>query len=159
MKSKDSTINNSFNSFTDEKEYNYYLCHKFHFLLPIDYVETNDKLYIDIDYNYGYTWLDYVEEGWKIIFLEMCEKIQEVLNRTDLNFRIIDIKEKFGEMRVYCVDSNNEIDGIIQDYSEMSRVICINCGAPAKYLTSSWVRPYCANCIPENIIKEELVEI
>ena len=110
-------------------------------------------------YEYEYTWLDYVEEGWKTIFLEMCEEIQSVLEYEALDFRIIDIKEKYGEMRVYTSGVNDKIISIIEHYREMSKYVCIECGRAATHLTTCWTRPYCEKCIPENIGKDELMRI
>ena len=140
-------------------EYNRHLCNRFPFLIPVDFFQTDEKRYIEIGYNYDYTWLDYVDIGWKTIFLEMCEEIQQVLEFEDIEFKILDIKEKYGEMRVYYAGGNDKIQSIISNYTDMSKYICIECGAPAKYILSYWYRPYCKNCAPENVTNDDLIEV
>lgn len=36
---------------------------------------------------------------------------------------------------------------IIDKYEAISYHTCINCGAPAKYISKGWISPYCENCI------------
>ena len=129
------------------KNFNRALCFRYFFLIPTDWYGNEIK-----DYDYESTWFDDVEPGWRKIFLEMCEKIQNVLdysyNEVDDKFKFVQIKEKFGELRMYADGMNDEIYNIIEDCSKKSRLICCECGAPAKWQTTDWIRPYCDSCVP-----------
>lgn len=128
-------------------EYNKTLCYIMPFLLPLLSNGQPPK-----EYNYEFTWLDEVPRGWRELFLEMCEEIQNVLdysyNEVDDKFKFVQIKEKFGELRMYADGMNDEIYNIIEDCSKKSRLVCCECGAPAKWQTTDWIRPYCDSCVP-----------
>lgn len=104
-------------------------------------------------------WLDELPIGWLIAFGEdMCNELLEALGSYVDNFIIIQVKEKFGEMRIYyyfdCTEDNEEIksvqykvDIIIDKYSVLSYKTCVDCGAPADVRTvGGWIAPYCDRC-------------
>ena len=104
-----------------------------------------------------YTELDLMPTGWRKAFgIEMCEDIKKILlkkgGRQLLHaYRIMDIKEKYGELRW---DSNwtfDELEKVIGKYVDKSVVTCIECGAKAVWMTDyrDWASPYCDKCIPE----------
>lgn len=103
------------------------------------------------------TKLDLMPDGWRIAFGEqMCEEIQKLLEEADYvnEYRIIDIKEKWGELRWYDrgVPQNYyaKLQSIIHKYGELSLKTCIDCGKPAKYFSLGWISPYCEECAEEN---------
>lgn len=136
------------------RDYNRYLCTKYPWLIP-----TNLWTGKEIE-NFDYTWteLDYVPDGWYIAFGEqMCSEIAEVLAKTkDKNFKyqIIQIKEKFGELRWYDngapEDIYDELTNIIEKYTELSKKTCIFCGKPATQISTGWVVPWCDDCVKQN---------
>lgn len=71
--------------------------------------------------------LDEIGTGWHPLVLEMCEKLAPHI---DENFRIMQIKEKFGALRVTAVGATSEACEIIEDYEQRSTHICEFCGAP-----------------------------
>lgn len=102
-----------------------------------------------------YTELDSMEPGWREAFGEqMCQEIKEALIKNEMldNFRILDIKEKFGMLRFYYFgdDSQRSILNIVGKYEALSKVTCCKCGeiAGQKYLGL----PLCESCIDK--IKE-----
>lgn len=105
------------------------------------------------EYNYEYTELDKMPEGWRIAFGEqMCEEIREELlkyNALD-EYRIVDIKEKFGSLRWYDggAPANSNIYNIIHKYMRLSERTCVKCGAPATLWTMDWYSPWCDKCVP-----------
>ena len=67
-----------------------------------DTVEENRKLcelypFLDCDHTYEFTWLDFVPTGWQESFLSMCQKLVPFKE----DFEIFEIKEKYGQLRVY----------------------------------------------------------
>ena len=144
-------------------EYNKALCEEFPFLIPsnrwsgIKITEAQDGGYWpgspdDIpDYDYTYTELDEMPTGWRLAFgLDMCREIKEELIKFDyLNeYRITQVKEKYGSLRWYdggC-PRDSKIGEIISKYEKLSAVTCIECGKPAKWVSTGWISPWCDDC-------------
>lgn len=128
-------------------EKNKELCEKYPFLIP--YNEWTGKL--DEDWNYEYTWLDDMPTGWRIAFGEqMCEEISAALNllseEDKKDYRIEQIKEKFGELRWYSNWTTEEIEKVIDKYTYLSARTCVKCGKPAEYISKGWICPWCRDC-------------
>lgn len=100
-----------------------------------------------------YTELDAMPKGWRKCFgIQMCKEIKQALlehgGRKFLKqYRITQIKEKWGCLCWYDSHSCEEVFNIIHKYDYISRHTCINCGRTAKYISSGWISPYCENCI------------
>ena len=97
-----------------------------------------------------YTELDAMPDGWRKKFgLQMCEEIkQALLSEKDgkkllKNYRIMQIKEKFGGLRWYDNVSTKKVSEIINKYEYISMKTCIVCGEPATYISNGWISPYC----------------
>ena len=102
------------------------------------------------DYDYHYTELDAMPEGWRIAFGEqMCEEIREELIRVDYldKYRISQIKEKYGSLCWYDFGATEKIlREIIPKYSKLSQRTCIRCGQPATKISLGWISPWCDRC-------------
>lgn len=115
------------------------------------------------EYDYTYTELDDMPDGWRIAFGDqMCEEIhQELVKFNFLNeYRIVQIKEKYGTLRWYdngC-PSGSKIYDIIDKYEELSEKTCIECGKPAKWLSTGWISPFCDDCKNLDITYIEIKE-
>ena len=132
-----------------EIEQNKKLCEDYPFLLPHN--RWTDE--IPEDFDYSYTELDAMPDGWRKAFgLQMCNELKEALEKIDKinEFRIAQIKEKFGELRFYTNWINDDINKIIVKYEAISRRTCICCGKPATQITTGWISPFCDDCV-ENI--------
>ena len=130
----------------DIKEFNRKLVDKYPFLLP-----TNDfDGYLPDNYDYEFTWLDDMPDGWRIAFGdEMVDRINQELIRCDFkDYKLCQIKEKFGGLRWYDYGAplDSKINDIIREYEDLSFRVCIDCGKPSKYMTLGWTVPLCADC-------------
>lgn len=138
------------------------LCERYPFLIPRNVwtgKRITDGAGLDSDsdkvpeYNYEWTLLDNMPEGWRKAFGEqMCEEMREALideGRLD-DYVITDIKEKYGGLRWYSYEETARTIKIIHKYEELSHRTCIRCGAPATVVTTGWINPYCDNCLPRN---------
>ena len=135
---------------TYDQEYNKKLVQSFPFLLPRNVWDDS----IDDDYDYEYTVLDEMPDGWRKAFGEMmCEEIKQELLRfgKDVldNYRVLDVKEKYGQLRWYDnghpIGSN--IGDIIGKYETLSENICMICGKPDVPMCGSfWISPFCFRC-------------
>ena len=130
-------------------EQNKQLCETYPFLLPHN--RWTDE--VSEDFDYSYTELDAMPDGWRKAFgLQMCNELKEALEKINKinEFRIEQIKEKFGELRFYTNWINDDINKIINKYEVISRRTCICCGKPATQITTGWISPFCDECV-ENI--------
>ena len=127
----------------DNKE----LVERYPFLLPRNVF--TDK--IPDNYNYEWTLLDDMPDGWRKAFGEqLCEELRlALLNADDVDlfeYRVMQIKEKYGSLRWYGNFYNKEINEILENYGELSEHICIRCGAPATKMSTGWISPWCDSC-------------
>ena len=81
------------------------------------------------DYDYTYTKLDFMHEGWRNNFgIEMCEKIKKCLKKARYanKYRITEIKEKWGVLRWYDAGVPksilDELESIIKYYEDKSKI-------------------------------------
>ena len=104
-----------------------------------------------------YTELDSMDKGWREAFgMNFCKDLRKALIRTGgykllFRFRILQIKEKYGRLEVYCIGYNDEINKVISKYSKLSEKTCIRCGKPATWISKGWISPYCDDCVPDKI--------
>ena len=104
-----------------------------------------------------YTELDSMDKGWREAFgIDFCKELRKALIRTGgykllFRFRILQIKEKYGRLEVYCIGYNDEINKVISKYSKLSEKTCIRCGKPATWISKGWISPYCDDCVPDKI--------
>ena len=134
--------------FSDEQKKNYELCMKYPILVPKNAWMGEEFE----DYDYEYTMLNHIEDGWRIAFgEEWAKEIQEAINKIPDEDRdkvyIIQLKEKFGRFRQYFSYYTDELDTVVHKYEELSKRICIKCGKPATKININWISPYCDDCI------------
>ena len=93
-----------------------------------------------------YTELDAMPKGWREAFgIQMCKELKAALKdgKCLKNFRITQIKEKFGTLRFYVNYGTDDVYSIIHKYEHISWYTCVECGKPAYYINDGWVLPYC----------------
>jgi hypothetical protein len=121
------------------------LCDKYPFLIPRN-VWTGQ---ISDGYDYSWTLLDDFEPGWRIAFGEQfCEELKEALAKANYvdDFRLTDIKEKWGALHIYNFGCNQEAWDVIHKYEKLSKYTCGRCGASATKVSTGWIYPYCSDC-------------
>lgn len=99
-----------------------------------------------------YTELDGMEPGWRTAFgKQMCDDLKAALKKAGClySWRILDIKEKWGGLRLYSNFSPKEVDDVINKYEALSYKTCIICGKPATRMSQGWISPYCDKCGPD----------
>ena len=111
---------------------------------------VNEYPFLKIDNEYNWIWLDSLEVGWRKAFgADLCCELKEALIKDDCldSFEFLDIKEKFGSLRLYAWGYSDNARDVLAKYEELSKYICGHCGNPAKYITSGWIYPLCEYCI------------
>ena len=127
------------------REVNRELCRRFPFLIPHNRWTDN----IIEDWDFEYTELDSMPDGWRIAFGEqMCEELEQELEKIGKQdkWRIMQLKEKYGFLHLYANWYTENINKIISKYEDISKKICINCGEPATQISMGWISPYCDKC-------------
>lgn len=146
----------------ETKRKNQELIERFPFLLP-DY-GRDDRGRLSPDFDFSFTELDLMPDGWRMVFGEqMCEEIKEALLTSGsskeeglaalYDYRILEIKEKYGQLRWYDTGGADEIT---EKYLKISERVCVECGKPATRQSTHWICPYCDDCGP---IYEQYVPI
>ena len=101
-------------------------------------------------YDYEYTLLDDMPEGWRKAFGEsLCHEIMdELIDKDKVDaYRVDQIKEKYGYLCWYDHNSTEKIlSEILPKYEDLSICTCISCGKPAEYVSSGWISPWCEDC-------------
>lgn len=109
-----------------------------------------------------FTELDAMEPGWRKAFgIQMCKEIKAQLKKDHYlyQYRIAQIKEKFGYLHWYDEGSSREVQDIISKYEDISWNTCLVCGKPATKITSGWISPYCDDCFPKNhVVYQEKID-
>lgn len=98
-----------------------------------------------------YTEWDAIPTGWKKAFgdeflKELGDAYKKLPRKERKHVRILQIKEKYGELCVY-INGSQEMQNVIEKYCTKSYYVCIDCGKPATKLTGGYICPYCDNCV------------
>lgn len=122
------------------------LIKEYPFLLPRNVF--TDK--VSDTYDYSYTLLDDMPKGWKKAFGEkLCKELKKVLVEDSLldDYRVTQIKEKFGQLRWYDNCGSEKLYKVIDKYESLSEHTCIECGSKGKMQDLfGWISPYCDEC-------------
>ena len=148
--------------YTRDQLKNWILVGKYPFLSPKYWNSDSMKYEVAKNYDYTYTELDAMPNGWKKTFGEMmCEEIYNALiecNGLD-DYIIEQVKEKYGALRWYSYPSYKEVERIIDKYSVLSQNICAVCGKPDVPMTGhQWIYPLCKKCYctPNEFVIEDM---
>jgi len=132
-----------------EKIRNRRLVKKYSWLIPRNC--WTDKVPDDYDYSY-IEWG--CATGWDKAFGNIfLEELGDAIKEAGLEhtFRILEIKEKYGQLRMYTNGYTEKINRIIDKYSVLSENICIGCGKPdVSMINDGWYSPWCFDCFKKN---------
>lgn len=147
------------NSPARSKEWNRWFLMKYPWMEPVN-LKGQRISEVDKDYDFDCTCADDFPKGWWDTFgLQMCEEIDQALRELPEeqynNFYIVQIKEKYGELRFYTGWETDKISEIIGKYEDLSRKICIECGKPATHMSLGWISYYCAEHAPKGSVTLE----
>lgn len=98
-----------------------------------------------------YTEWDAMPEGWHKAFGDdMLNELNAIYKKFDRaqkkNFRILQIKEKYGTLRFYTSFTTPELIRFTNKYEALSEKTCIECGYPATHMTKGYILPLCDEC-------------
>lgn len=101
---------------------------------------------------------DDIPIGWKRAFGKiMLEDYREVLIRNNYlkEFQWVQVKEKYGTLRLYSNGAPREVLRLESKYDYISCFFCISCGRMnSPLLTDGWVEPLCEDCYNKRIYRQ-----
>lgn len=85
-----------------------------------------------------------VGSGWH----SLLDQLHAELAEADPDYETLQVKEKFGDLRVYVISSmrNGGTREIISKYENLSSQTCELCGQPGKHTNTSWIKTLCEEC-------------
>lgn len=123
------------------------LCERYPFLIPRNVF--TDK----IIKGFNYTWTEYdaIPDGWRKTFGKLLlEELREALIEANYldEFRIMQLKEKFGQLRIYPNAAPQKVWDVLHKYEFISQFVCYECGNPNACIVSlnGWYLPLCEKC-------------
>jgi hypothetical protein len=93
-------------------------------------------------------------DGWFKLIDWLCDYIQGMIdnNKEDnpkeyYQIEFVQVKEKFGTLRVYCNSSPEWVENVISFVTYLSSKICENCGSTENVTsTKGWISYLCQKC-------------
>ena len=93
------------------------------------------------------------DDGWFEILWRLCADLEplvgELEQATGLKFEILQVKEKFGVLRIYCNQENDAIRQRLSAAIEESFHTCEVCGEPGILREGSWFKTVCEEHVSE----------
>lgn len=85
-----------------------------------------------------------VGPGWR----SLLGKLDIELRAVDPDYEVLEVKEKFGWLRVYLWSSTEEAQEIVSRFEQVSSLICEDCGDVGACDTTmtGWIKTLCMNC-------------
>jgi hypothetical protein len=83
--------------------------------------------------------LQSVGAGWSSLIHEIFDALETKFK----NIKVIQVKEKWGGLRVYTDHSNENLDKIIIEVERKSFIVCEDCGEAGLLREGDWHRTLC----------------
>lgn len=97
-----------------------------------------------------------MDDGWKPFVKEAVEKIVKLGRKVDKDFQILQVKEKFGGLRIYTSPDIDEVETIIEEAEKKAKITCERCGKEGSLQAKDrWLKTVCDKCF-EIWTKEQL---
>jgi hypothetical protein len=85
-----------------------------------------------------------VGDGWFVLLRELLHQIKK--SNPPEDFEVVQVKEKWGGLRFYTHNENDEILGAIHLAETLSDLFCEECGERGKVGGKGWVQTLCREC-------------
>ena len=93
-----------------------------------------------------------VGDGWFAILDRLCEDVQTRVDQSGCEqFEAVQVKEKFGELRVYSDGGDSVTDALVSKAECDSCGVCERCGSTEGVTTKGpgWIVTWCDKCRKE----------
>lgn len=82
--------------------------------------------------------------AWGPVIDELSEEIEKIVMEDNLTeFKVDQVKEKFGGLRYYVSGANDRVYKAIAKAEKKIETMCVVCGEPGKLCTNGWWTVYC----------------
>jgi hypothetical protein len=90
-------------------------------------------------------------DGWYALLWDLSQYINQYLIKKNIKeFKIIQVQEKFGSLKVYSKPYYKELDELIVDAKNASSYICEICGSEGRqYNIRGWIGTFCDYCLKQ----------
>lgn len=86
-------------------------------------------------------------DGWFNIIDSVCSVIENAVEYNKMPpVQFSQVKEKYGELRIYFDGGDERTDSIIDLATSISAKTCEYCGNVAEVRTKGWIRNVCSTC-------------
>lgn len=85
------------------------------------------------------------DDGWYKLIDKLCSSIEKISDKVE----VIQVKEKFGGLRFYVINSDKKVEKLIKKAEQDSYKICELCGSRKKVRCQtfeSWMQTLCEKC-------------
>ena len=92
-------------------------------------------------------------KGWEKIYMPLFEYIEEYNKGKDEEhqIRVLQVKEKYGELRFYTNFCTKELSDMIDKAEEESLHTCEICGKPCESIEKhGWIYTMCDECLKKH---------
>ena len=90
--------------------------------------------------------VEWIPQGWRALALKLIDD----LFKAGWDGCLCQIKEKFGELRLYTRGEwTEEMERLYRKAQEESESTCVVCGEPGTKFYEGWISPYCEEHKPE----------
>lgn len=143
------------------------LLHKYPFLKHRN-VWTRKQIFHGKSQNLADNYYKYWDgSGWEVLWKKYLSKLfaeyDKWSKKDQKAFQFLQIKEKFGELRIYTSGSTDRLEGIAESLSNWT---CEYCGAEPRengkrviWTSYGWITHMCEHCAREHVIREAEVEL
>jgi len=89
------------------------------------------------------------DPGWYSLIKECLERIDTQLRKEKASSALLQVKEKFGGLRVYLSSCSEDVDRIVREYEILASHVCEVCG---EFYTTKlreknrWFKTLCDKC-------------
>ena len=103
-----------------------------------------------------YTELNAMDKGWRKRFgIQFCKELKHAILKSGgkkymKDFRITQMKEKWGRFECYVNMYSPEVTRVIEKYGYISKYVCVKCGEDAVKQSLGWISPYCEEHLPKD---------
>ena len=92
-----------------------------------------------------------VGKGWATLITRLCDQIHWRVKNYDLEMpKVVQIKEKFGELRFYYHGGDDYIRGLVDMAESISNTTCDVCGDKGHRRNDGWNQVICDRCYDSN---------
>lgn len=91
-------------------------------------------------------------DGWFLLLDNLCSEIQDHVDQYVVpQVRLTQIKEKFGELRIYYSGGDKHIGELIDTAQSASKLTCESCGSlgQRERTRHGWIKTLCSRCLAD----------